>query len=115
MPPAIHQPHPARGAYQALHQINWEPLLQLSYAADRFWRNVRAPDPRHHNPAPDETVRFDKPNACTQCHQGWSVNRAIAETQRLWPQMLVANRSGGERFDEPEGRRSFLAMRLCEP
>ena len=60
-------------------------------------------------PRPDETVRFDKPNACNQCHLDWSVNRAIAETQRLWPQTLAANQSGGERFDEPEGRRALFS------
>ena len=36
-------------------------------------------------PRPEETVRFDKPNACNQCHIDWSVNRAIAATKRLWP------------------------------
>ena len=29
-------------------------------------------------PRPDETVRFDKPNACNQCHYDWSANRAIS-------------------------------------
>lgn len=60
-------------------------------------------------PRPDETVRFDKPNACNQCHHDWSVNRAIAETNRLWPKMLVLNQPGDERFDEPEGRRELFS------
>ena len=60
------------------------------------------------NPRPDETVRFDKPNACNQCHLDWSVNRAIAETQRLWPKTFAASQTGGERFDEPEGRRALF-------
>jgi predicted CXXCH cytochrome family protein len=60
-------------------------------------------------PRPDETVRFDKPNACNQCHHDWSVNRATAETQRLWPKMSAVSQPGGERFDEPEGRRELFA------
>ena len=60
-------------------------------------------------PRPDETVRFDKPNACTQCHLDWSVNRAIAETQRLWPKAFATSQAGGELFDEPEGRRALFA------
>jgi predicted CXXCH cytochrome family protein len=60
-------------------------------------------------PRPDETVRFDKPNACNQCHNDWSVNRAIAETQRLWPKMLMANQPAAERFDEAEGRRALFS------
>jgi hypothetical protein len=60
-------------------------------------------------PQPDETVRFNKPNACNQCHLDWSVNRAIAETQRLWPKAFAASATGGERFDEPEGQRALFA------
>lgn len=60
-------------------------------------------------PRPDETVRFDKPNACNQCHLDWSVNRAIAETQRLWPKAFAVSTTGGERFDVPEGRRALFA------
>lgn len=60
-------------------------------------------------PRPDETVRFDKPNACNQCHVAWSVNRAIAETRRLWPRAVAADAAGGPRFDEPEGRRGLFA------
>jgi predicted CXXCH cytochrome family protein len=59
-------------------------------------------------PRPDETVRLDKPNACNQCHMDWSVNRTIAETQRLWPKTFAGSQSGGERFDEPEGRRALF-------
>ena len=61
------------------------------------------------NPRPDETVRFDKPNACNQCHLDWSVNRAIAETQRLWPKTTAESQFGDKRFDEPEGRRALFA------
>lgn len=59
------------------------------------------------NPRPDETARFDKPNACNQCHLDWSVNRAIAETQRLWPKTTI--QPGDARFDEPEGQRALFA------
>ena len=61
------------------------------------------------NPRPDETVRFNKPNACNQCHLDWSVNRAIAESQRLWPSAFAGSKTGDQRFDEPEGKRALLA------
>ena len=61
------------------------------------------------NPRPDETVRFNKPNACNQCHLDWSVNRAIAASKRLWPNALVESKPGDERFDEPEGTRALFA------
>jgi hypothetical protein len=61
------------------------------------------------NPRPDETVRFDKPNACNLCHLDWSVNRAIAEAQRLWPKAFLESRVGDKRFDEPEGQRALFA------
>lgn len=61
------------------------------------------------NPRPDETHRFDKPNACNQCHQDWSVNRAIAESKRLWPGQYSGMKKGDERFDEPEGQRALFA------
>src|SRR5207342_2611517 len=53
--------------------------------------------------------RFGKPNACNQCHLDWSVNRAVAETQRLWPNTSKGNQTGDQRFDEPEGQRSLFA------
>jgi hypothetical protein len=49
-------------------------------------------------PRPEETARFNKPNACNQCHLDWSVNRAIAETQRP-----LAERS----WRKQAGRHSF--------
>lgn len=61
------------------------------------------------NPQPADTVKFGKPNACTQCHTDWSVNRAIAETKRLWPEKYAATESGGPTFDEPEGARALFA------
>jgi predicted CXXCH cytochrome family protein len=65
----------------------------------------------HHitNPRPDETVRFNKPNACNQCHLDWSVNRAIAASQRLWPNVSNGSKTGDRRFDEPEGQRALFA------
>ena len=65
----------------------------------------------HHitNPEPKETVRFEKPNACNQCHLDWSVNRAIAETKRLWPATYASAQPGDARFDEPEGQRALFA------
>ena len=60
-------------------------------------------------PRPDETVRFGKPNACNQCHMDWSVNRAIATSQRLWPDAYAESRAGGPSFDQPEGERALFA------
>jgi len=60
------------------------------------------------NPQPEETVRFGKPNACNQCHFDWSVNRAIAETQRLWPKADKANNTVDQRFNESEGQRALF-------
>lgn len=60
------------------------------------------------NPRPDETVRFNKPNACNQCHLDWSVNRAVAESNRLWPN-APKNQPGDPRYDEPEGQRALFA------
>ena len=60
-------------------------------------------------PRPEETVRFDKPNACNLCHLDWSVNRAIAESQRLWPIAFRESAKGDSRFDEPEGTRALFA------
>jgi predicted CXXCH cytochrome family protein len=60
-------------------------------------------------PRPEETVRFDKPNACNQCHLDWSVNRAILATKRLWPEAYTQSEAGDHRFDEPEGQRALFA------
>ena len=54
-------------------------------------------------------MRFDKPNACNQCHLDWSVNRAIAATKRLWPDAYAKSEAGDQRFDEPEGQRALFA------
>ena len=56
-----------------------------------------------------ETVRFDKPNACNQCHIDWSVNRAIAASRRLWPGEFTTSGAGDQRFDEPEGQRALFS------
>ncbi|MGH7939287.1 MAG: hypothetical protein ACRD5Z_01695, partial [Bryobacteraceae bacterium] len=60
-------------------------------------------------PQPEETIRFDKPNACNQCHLDWSVNRVVAATKRLWPKTYGVSKPGGARFDEPEGERALFA------
>jgi hypothetical protein len=60
-------------------------------------------------PRPEETVRFDKPNACNQCHLDWSATRAIAETKRLWPEAYNESQPGDQRFDEPEGQRALFS------
>jgi hypothetical protein len=59
-------------------------------------------------PRPDETVRFNKPNACNQCHLDWSVNRAITASKRLWPNAFIESKVGDNRFDEPEAERALF-------
>ena len=61
------------------------------------------------NPRPEDTIEFGKPNACNQCHTDWSVNRAVAETKRLWPNASQENTPIDPRFDEPEGERALFA------
>jgi hypothetical protein len=60
-------------------------------------------------PRPDETVRFNKPNACNQCHLDWSVNRAITASRRLWPKTFGESKVADKQFDEPEGQRALFA------
>src|SRR5262249_43632160 len=52
-------------------------------------------------PQAEDTIRFQKPNACNQCHFDWSVNRAIAESRRLWPTRFDQAKIGDARFDIP--------------
>lgn len=61
------------------------------------------------NPQPADTIRHAKPNACNQCHTDWSVNRAIAETKRLWPEKYASTAPGEAAYDEPEGARALFA------
>ncbi|HEY2712137.1 MAG TPA: cytochrome c3 family protein [Chthoniobacterales bacterium] len=77
----------------------------------RIVYGVMSSHPTHEitTPRPEDTIRFDKPNACNQCHLDWSANRAIAATKQLWPKEYVRIASGGDRFDEPEGRRALFA------
>jgi predicted CXXCH cytochrome family protein len=96
-----HTKHPAESAGSLCYNCHMPKIVFGIMAAHRT-HDITIP-------RPDETVRFDKPNACNQCHTDWSVNRAIAESQRLWPRMLIDPASGGERFDEPEGRRALFA------
>lgn len=50
------------------------------------------------------------PNACNQCHLDKSVNWAIAESKRLWPQRFGnAQPSRDEIFNQPESIRALFA------
>ena len=64
-------------------------------------------------PAPSLTVTDGMPNACNQCHLDRSVNWAIRESKRLWPERYgAATASGDSQFELPEGPRACLrAMR----
>jgi predicted CXXCH cytochrome family protein len=102
---------PAQLASHSKHGAGSAGSLCYNCHMPRIIYGVMSAHPTHHItiPRPDETVRFDKPNACNQCHFDWSVNRAIAETKRLWPKTFAESASGDGRFDEPEGRRALFA------
>jgi predicted CXXCH cytochrome family protein len=61
-------------------------------------------------PSPLMTATNAAPNACNQCHLDRSVNWAIAESKRLWPERFRSiepvNDPG---FDLPEGPRALFA------
>jgi predicted CXXCH cytochrome family protein len=61
-------------------------------------------------PAPEMTASAGVPNACNQCHLDRSVNWAVSESKRLWPEryrMTLASRDS--QFDLPEGVRALFA------
>ena len=60
-------------------------------------------------PVPQLTAAQGVPNACNQCHLDKSVNWAIAETKRLWPDRYKGNSpSSDAAFDLPEGPRALF-------
>jgi predicted CXXCH cytochrome family protein len=60
-------------------------------------------------PAPQLTASDLIPNACNQCHLDKSVNWAISESKRLWPEKYRAvELSNDAQFDLPEGPRSLF-------
>jgi predicted CXXCH cytochrome family protein len=62
------------------------------------------------SPAPQMTPSDSVPNACNQCHLDKSVNWAILESKRLWPEKYLAvETSADNQFDLPEGPRSLFA------
>ena len=61
-------------------------------------------------PSPQLTVTNAVPNACNQCHLDRSVNWAISESKRLWPERYASAEPGKDaQFDLPEGPRSLFA------
>ncbi|HXG93536.1 MAG TPA: cytochrome c3 family protein [Blastocatellia bacterium] len=61
-------------------------------------------------PNPQLTATQAVPNACNQCHLDKSVNWAINESKRLWPQYYGAvEPSADAQFDLPEGPRALFA------
>ncbi|HVG20689.1 MAG TPA: multiheme c-type cytochrome [Blastocatellia bacterium] len=61
------------------------------------------------NPAPQLTATDSIPNACNQCHLDKSVNWAISESKRLWPEKYRAiELSKDSQFDLPEGPRALF-------
>ncbi len=60
-------------------------------------------------PAPQLTATQGMPNACNQCHMDKSVNWAIGETRRMWPQRYKdTSPSANAAFDLPEGPRALF-------
>ncbi|MBI3653270.1 MAG: hypothetical protein HY231_19755 [Acidobacteria bacterium] len=61
-------------------------------------------------PNPQLTTAQAVPNACNQCHLDRSVNWAISETKRLWPERFSSlATSGDKQFDIAEGVRALFA------
>jgi predicted CXXCH cytochrome family protein len=61
-------------------------------------------------PDPQLTHSQQVPNACNQCHLDRSVNWAVTESKRLWPERFSqARTSPDSQFDLPEGPRSLMA------
>jgi predicted CXXCH cytochrome family protein len=62
------------------------------------------------DPAPQLTATEALPNACNQCHLDKSVNWAIRESKRLWPDKYAAIApSPDSQFELPEGPRALFA------
>lgn len=60
-------------------------------------------------PAPQLTATQGVPNACNQCHLDKSVNWAIRETRRLWPERYKASAASADAvFDVAEGPRALF-------
>jgi len=60
-------------------------------------------------PDPQLTAASRVPNACNQCHLERSVNWAIVEARRLWPERYgAAEPSRDGQYDLPEGPRSLF-------
>ena len=61
-------------------------------------------------PEPEETATAGVPNACNQCHLEKSVNWAINQTKRLWPDRYAASQASNDvQFDLPEQPRALFA------
>jgi predicted CXXCH cytochrome family protein len=73
---------------------------------------VMSVHPTHEITVPDASLTAAQavPNACSQCHLDKSVNWAIAESKRLWPQRFAHTAvSTDEQFNQPEGPRALFA------
>lgn len=61
-------------------------------------------------PSPQMTAVGAVPNACNQCHLDRSVNWAINESKRLWPERYLSSEPANDsQYDLPEGPRSLFA------
>ena len=83
---AAHTRHPAASAGSLCYNCHMPKIVYGVMAAHRT-HDISVP-------RPDDTVQFDKPNACNLCHVDKSVNRAIAETQAPLAGGLRAQRGG---------------------
>lgn len=73
---------------------------------------VMSVHPTHEITVPDASLTATQavPNACSQCHLDKSVNWAITESKRLWPQRFAHTAlSTDEQFNQPEGPRALFA------
>ena len=68
--------------------------------------------PTHEITVPDPRLTYTQhvPNACNQCHLDQSVNWAVRESKRLWPQRFRQARvSADAQFEVSEGARALFA------
>jgi len=94
------------------HKIDSSGSRCYSCHMPRVVYGVMSIHPTHEitSPSPQLTATGSVPNACNQCHLDKSVNWAIIESKRLWPEKyLAAETSKDGQFDLPEGPRSLFA------
>jgi predicted CXXCH cytochrome family protein len=103
---------PAALAAHTKHEVGSAASLCYTCHMPRVVYGVMSVHPTHEItiPAPQLTATDSVPNACNQCHLDKSVNWAINESKRLWPERYNSTSpSANAQFDLPEGPRALFA------